>query len=575
MEMGIERQGVLVGLLDWLYEEFKDDLPSFVRLPVHLALAIAHKASPVQKEMLKAATTEDIERAILASRLAAQYSEASTRQTSVVADTLRILQKVLHEGVDSLRGQVDEAIFLIWTTRTDLRQIARELREFMAANRKSGREATALKLRARHNLPPRNDKFVGRETEIAEIHERLTRKSQLGVTQEAAAHGLGGIGKTSLAIEYGWRHFDNYPGGVFVVSCDCDTDALRVQVANLGPFIGVEEADTIDQTAEFVKARLESGPSALMILDNVRDADQWRDREWSRYIPGGNCRRLITTRRPHLAVDVEMFPVERFPREQGIDLIGRYRPDALNAENAGLVGDIVDWFDGLAVGLTVVGVYMLLHPDVTWAAYGSSLARKGLGTVRLSEADVERAVGALPEQYDRRIEVIFDETLAALSREQRRALEYAAILPVDFVGLEWISKALALDRTIDTPELPGYEGRAPENVVRQLIALNLLRPVRGFEGRVSLHRLLQRHLENVLDIDQIKKDVLTQRILVARTCHSCRRPVELGDQFCTHCAQQLVPFVRRCPACGSYPGRYDKFCIFCGTGLSPGDASVV
>jgi serine/threonine-protein kinase len=51
-------------------------------------------------------------------------------------------------------------------------------------------------------------------------------------------------------------------------------------------------------------------------------------------------------------------------------------------------------------------------------------------------------------------------------------------------------------------------------------------------------------------------------------CPACRKPVEQGDQFCTHCGMQLVKAVRRCLSCGGYPGSDDHFCIFCGTALA-------
>ncbi len=50
-------------------------------------------------------------------------------------------------------------------------------------------------------------------------------------------------------------------------------------------------------------------------------------------------------------------------------------------------------------------------------------------------------------------------------------------------------------------------------------------------------------------------------------CPACQRPIAPGDQFCTHCGNQLVATVRRCSACGGYPGPDDRFCIFCGAGL--------
>lgn len=54
------------------------------------------------------------------------------------------------------------------------------------------------------------------------------------------------------------------------------------------------------------------------------------------------------------------------------------------------------------------------------------------------------------------------------------------------------------------------------------------------------------------------------------TCRQCNRPIQPDDQFCMSCGAQLASQVRRCNACGSFPGKHDQFCIFCGQALAPG-----
>ncbi len=66
------------------------------------------------------------------------------------------------------------------------------------------------------NLPAHNPRFVGRETEMRGLHE-AAGLGQLGVI--SAVHGIGGLGKTALAIQYAFAYADFYPGGRWLVGC--------------------------------------------------------------------------------------------------------------------------------------------------------------------------------------------------------------------------------------------------------------------------------------------------------------------------------------------------------------------
>jgi TIR domain len=63
------------------------------------------------------------------------------------------------------------------------------------------------------NLPHRNPHFTGRDELIEQLHRNLTAGTTTALTQTAAIHGLGGVGKTQLAVEYGYRFKDDYDVG--------------------------------------------------------------------------------------------------------------------------------------------------------------------------------------------------------------------------------------------------------------------------------------------------------------------------------------------------------------------------
>ncbi|MCY1008401.1 hypothetical protein OV079_23155 [Nannocystis pusilla] len=74
-----------------------------------------------------------------------------------------------------------------------------------------------------------SDRFVGREHELDRLHAMLTDGRLVGIT--AQIRGLGGIGKSLLAIEYARRFGDSWPGGIFWSEAD-PAWATRSQTAD-------------------------------------------------------------------------------------------------------------------------------------------------------------------------------------------------------------------------------------------------------------------------------------------------------------------------------------------------------
>jgi hypothetical protein len=139
--------------------------------------------------------------------------------------------------------------------------------------------------RQHHNQPgPSIDtRFKGCDQQLEELHAALGESSghAVSIVAAQAIHGLGGVGKTRLAIEYAWRHLDDYSKVLFVRA---DSAAnLDAGLAGLATLLNLPE--TTDQTAQVqaVKAWLNNPvfPASstgepedrpwLLILDNVDD----------------------------------------------------------------------------------------------------------------------------------------------------------------------------------------------------------------------------------------------------------------------------------------------------------------
>ncbi|HUT25478.1 MAG TPA: alpha/beta fold hydrolase, partial [Sumerlaeia bacterium] len=130
-------------------------------------------------------------------------------------------------------------------------------------------------------LPPSIGSFFkGREGALEGLERRLSSGEAAVVTQRRAIHGLGGVGKTRLAVEYAWRALDKGTyNAVFLVRGD-SAGNLDNYLASLAEpdLLNLSERGVQDQrvVVEAVLRALERRSDFLLIADNVDDEDAAR-----------------------------------------------------------------------------------------------------------------------------------------------------------------------------------------------------------------------------------------------------------------------------------------------------------
>ncbi len=148
--------------------------------------------------------------------------------------------------------------------------------------------------------PPRIASFTGREAELDRLDAILLGGDRpAAVTQvilgRAAVQGMGGVGKTSLAVEYAYRYRDLY-GGVWWCPAEARVDLLSA-LAALAAHLGVAATDDHEQAAKAGLRRLaEQRAIWLLVYDNVTGPEEIAD-----LLPAAGARVLITSRFPDWA----------------------------------------------------------------------------------------------------------------------------------------------------------------------------------------------------------------------------------------------------------------------------------
>lgn len=117
-----------------------------------------------------------------------------------------------------------------------------------------------------HNLPHQLTSFIGRESELRDVRSLLAAHRLVTIV------GLGGSGKTRLALQVGAEMLEQFPGGVWLAELATARDDRLLNRA-VAEALSLEHDDA-DRVAESIRTGFEGQP-LLMILDNCEQiADQ-------------------------------------------------------------------------------------------------------------------------------------------------------------------------------------------------------------------------------------------------------------------------------------------------------------
>jgi tetratricopeptide (TPR) repeat protein len=316
--------------------------------------------------------------------------------------------------------------------------------------------------------------FAGRDEDLADLHTALLGAKDAPV----ALCGLGGIGKTRLAIEYAWSREAVYSALLFVSASD--GAALNAGLAGLTAFenLDLPEKEARDDSTKItaVLRWLEANPTWLMILDNVDDKDAVA--AVAKLMPrlkGGHV--VVTARAANFPAGFRKLEVSTLDENAAAQfLLDRTDADrSKSKDDAALARTLAGELGGLALGLEQAGAH---------------IATDRIGFVRylkLWGESREKALAwadATVMGSDRTLATTWATSVARLSPESRRLLERLAFLAPDPVP----------DSLLDVA-VPG-EALAPDAYSARagLFAYSLISRVSAEDGGAPgfiVHRLVQ------------------------------------------------------------------------------------
>jgi len=208
------------------------------------------------------------------------------------------------------------------------------------------------------NVPfPRKQFFTGREALLKRVHTQLRTAQAAALGQTIS--GLGGIGKTQLAVEYAYRHREEYQAVLWAHAET--TESLTASYTEIARLLNLPQKDAQEQegTVQAVKDWLSHQQNWLLILDNADEPDVLIP-----FLPpkvGGHL--IVTTRAADLSAlglgFEHALTVQKFTKQQDVPfLLRRAGLTRVSAQDRKYARLIAYELDGLPLALNQAGVYL-------------------------------------------------------------------------------------------------------------------------------------------------------------------------------------------------------------------------
>jgi hypothetical protein len=185
-------------------------------------------------------------------------------------------------------------------------------------------------------VPPRNRHFTGRGDLLQALRDRLAATSSGAVVQAEAIHGLGGIGKTQLAIEYAHRYAADYDLIWWITAEQPVT--IPGQLTRLARRLDLPELSGLEDQVAALFEELRQRDRWLLLYDNAEDPASLA----SVRPPAGTGHLLVTSRNPAWGEIAATLRLDVLTRDQAVALLRQRlgRNDPAFEQLAEVLGDL-------------------------------------------------------------------------------------------------------------------------------------------------------------------------------------------------------------------------------------------
>ncbi|HAX79255.1 MAG TPA: tetratricopeptide repeat protein [Cyanobacteria bacterium UBA11372] len=333
--------------------------------------------------------------------------------------------------------------------------------------------------------------FVGRQQELAQLHQTLQNSHRVAIS---AVAGMGGVGKTELAIKYAREHQDDYPGGICWLSArDANLAEQILQFAQLSLKLEVPQQDwqgnplsLAQQVAWCWQQWQPPQGRVLVVLDDVTDWKLCRG-----MLPTDNrfCV-LMTTRLRRLDPNFVELPLNVLSEAEALQLLTAIlgENDRRLQRESETAKELCWWLGYLPLGLELVARYLVEDPDLSLAEMWQRLQAKSLQdkVIDKSEADLD----ATEMTARRGVKAAFELSWQELEKQTQRVGELLSLFAPAAFAWEWVESA---------SESLNWAKSEVNEAKKRLHKRHLIERVEEREACYKIHPLIREFLRLKLD----------------------------------------------------------------------------
>ena len=322
------------------------------------------------------------------------------------------------------------------------------------------------------NVPIGSPNFVGREKELEEIHTEL----QKGQGVIVCAEGMGGVGKSEIALQYAHRYGHEYAAQYWLALRETGLAQAVVTLASrtLPLPESMQSAKLEEQAAWYWANWLPHEGKVLVILDDVTKIESM-PRQARPLNPRFQV--LVTTRKRKLSSQFVEIPLDVISESEALELLEKLLSKARVDREIEATKAICKDLGYLPLGVELAGRYLQLDEDLRLSDYQQRLtiADESLDLQEAEELNATRGVIAA-------FELSWQELGASTAKV---AMLLGLFAPAD---IAWsLVEDVATQLEFDKEELRGAR--------KQLNNLYLIKSIDEVRTRFAVHSLTRQFLQ--------------------------------------------------------------------------------